>query len=176
MKVIKVFIYSLLLFTLVSCQAKVPSGTAGTINNNKLFELKIFSDKREYKSTDKISIWSTLEYIGKEEQIKIWHGEPYIIYSITDGKDFTLDGVIQDILKSTVLEKGKIYKIDYVKSGGFSADDPKASFWRSFFAEKDLYLPPGEYTIKASTGFSLGSDVINSKVDATCELKIKVVE
>jgi hypothetical protein len=168
------FLFTSLLST--SCLSRRISCPPAAITDGKLFELKIYSDKQEYKTTEKINIWSTLEYTGKEDQIKIWHGEPYIIYSITDGKDFKLDGVVLDILKSTVLEKEKIYRFDYIKTGGYSEDDPKANFWKEFFSEKDLYLPVGEYTIKAAADFSLGDDVVNSRYEQTAELKIKIVK
>lgn len=145
-------------------------------NNNKLFELKIYSDKQVYKTSDTIKVWSTLEYIGDKSEIKIWHGEPYIIYNITDGKDFNIDGLRHTILKSTILKKGELYRYDYIKSGGYSNDDPKASYWKKFFEEKDLYLPEGEYIIKAYCDFSLTESGIDSKYNQYSELKIKVVK
>ena len=143
---------------------------------NKLFQLNLYSDKQTYKTNEKIKIWATFEYVGNSKNIKIWHSDPYISFTISDGKDFNIGGVFHDILASTVLEKGKLCKFDYVKSGGYSADDPKADYWKKYFEEKDLYLPKGEYSIKVSGAFSLTEDTERSKSNLIKELKIKVEE
>lgn len=142
---------------------------------NKLFELKLYSDKQVYKTTDKIKIWATLKYIGNNNQVKIWHGDPYIVFYISDGKEFNIGGMVFDILTSTVLEKDKLYEFDYIKSGGFSEDDPDADFWKKFYAKKDLYLPEGEYTVTARGDFSLSENTEESKRNLSTELKIKVI-
>ena len=142
---------------------------------SKLFELELYSDKETYKTTDKIKLWATLKYIGNNDQIKIWHGDPYISFYISDGKEFNTGGAIQDLLTSTILEKDKIYNFDYSKNGGYSEDDSKADYWREFYAQKDLYLEEGEYTVKVSGAFSLTEDTEKSKSNLSKELKIKVV-
>lgn len=141
---------------------------------DKLFELNLYSDKTTYKTTDKITIWATLKYIGENEKIKIWHADPYISFTITDGKDFNTGGAFDEILATTELEKGQLYHFDYSKSGGFTAEDPKAEFWKKFYAEKDLYLPEGEYTVKVSTAFSLTENIRESKCSLSKEFNIKV--
>lgn len=140
----------------------------------KLFELNLYSDKTTYKTTEKITIWATLKYIGENEKIKIWHADPYISFTITDGKDFNTGGAFDEILATTELGKGQLYRFDYSKSGGFAAEDPKAEFWKKFYAEKDLYLPEGEYTIKVSTAFSLTENIGESESSLSKELKIIV--
>lgn len=125
---------------------------------------------------DKIKIWATLKYIGTENQIKIWHSNPYIPFTITDGKDFNIGGISDCILTSTTLEKDKLYRIEYVKSGAFSEDDPNAAFWSAFYKEKELSLPKGEYTVEAGSAFSLSEEIINSKVTLRSQLKIKVTD
>lgn len=142
---------------------------------SKLFELKLFSDKEIYKTTDKIKIWATLKYIGDGDKVKIWHGYPYISFFITDGKEFNIGGITSTILVSTILEKNKLYTYDYEKNGGYSNDDPKAEFWKKFYEGKDLYLPEGEYTIKVNRAFTLTDKSEYSKDNLFKELKIKVV-
>jgi len=141
---------------------------------NKLFDLELYSDKEIYKTTEKINIWATLKYIGDNNQIKIWHGEPYICFYISDDEEFNIGGIICSILTSTILEKDKLYKFDYAKNGGYSEDDPKADFWKEFYSEKDLYLPAGEYTVKVWGHFSLMEDTEKSKSNLSKEIKIKV--
>ena len=144
------------------------------LDYNKLFELELYSDKQLYKTTDKIKIWATLKYIGSNSQIKIWHGDPYISFFISDGKDFNIGGIINTILTSTTLDKDKVYSFDYSKNGGYSSNDPKADFWKKFYEEKDLYLPEGEYTIKVGGAFSLTEPPSEGKNDLSKEIKITV--
>jgi hypothetical protein len=138
------------------------------------FEMNLFSDQEVYKSTDKIQIWATLEYMGDGDTVKIWHGNPYVVFSITDGKDFSSGYIVQDILASTILDRGELYSFDYQKSGGWGADDPSAAFWENFYSEKDLMLPAGEYTVTASGAFSLNGNMAGSRSALSCKLEIKV--
>lgn len=186
MRVFKIimFVFSvfvMLLFT--GCQEKAASTitetsatsmTSAFAQDNRLFELELYSDKTAYNTTDKIKIWATLKYIGPDDQITIWHGDPYISFYISDGKDFDIGGIVHTVLRSTKLDKDKLYQFEYSKNGGYSADDPKADFWKEFYAEKDLYLPEGEYTVKVCTAFSLTEDVVKSEYNQSDELKITV--
>ena len=138
------------------------------------FQMNLFSDKEVYKTTDVIQIWATLEYTGNDDAIMIWSSDPYMIFSITDGKGFDTGGVAVDVLLSTVLTKGETYRFDYQKSGGWSADDPDAAFWENFYQEKDLRLPAGEYTITLNGAFSLTETILDSRSGLVCELKIRV--
>ena len=138
------------------------------------FEMRLYSDKQVYKSAETIKIWATLAYVGDDDTVTIWHGDPYMRFSITDGGDFNADGVSHTILTSTVLKKGELYRFDYEKSGGWSADDPDAAFWEAFYQEEDLYLPAGEYTITVRGAFSLDENVADSQSGLLCELRIKV--
>ncbi|MDR1185535.1 MAG: hypothetical protein LBK67_12180 [Coriobacteriales bacterium] len=138
------------------------------------FEVRLFSDKEVYKSTDTIQIWATLEYNGDEDVVTIWHGYPCMGFSLTDGKDFNVDGVVLTVLTSTEIEKGNVYRFYYQKSGAWSADDPDADFWEDFYKEKDLVLPEGEYTVTVRGDFSLTEEPFDSQSGLLCELKIKV--
>lgn len=184
MKSIKILLltisFLILSVFLIGCQHEKISTVKETDETvqeyNKLFELELYTDKQIYKTTDKISIWATLKYVGNNKQIKIWHGYPSISFYISDGKEFNIGGIILTTLTSTMLEKDKLYRFDYSKNGGYSNDDPKADFWKRFYEEKDLYLPEGEYSIKVSKAFSLTENAEESKGDLSKELKIRVVK
>lgn len=137
------------------------------------FDLQLYTDKLSYKTTDKILIWATLKYTGSKNQITIWHSEPFIRFLISDGKDFRTGGMVIDVLASTILEKDKLYRFEHVKSGGFSDDEPNAEFWKKFYAEKDLYLPAGEYEITVAENFSLSKDNMNDET-LSKQIRIKV--
>jgi len=141
--------------------------------SNNYFEMRLFSDKKEYRTNEKIRLWATLEYIGNKDSIQIWHGGGFMLFYITDGEDFNLEPIITLPLLSTTLERGRVYAFDYYKSGGWGTDDPKADFWEQFFKEQDLFLPQGNYTITLRGAFSLtptGRDI-----DLTCKINIIVI-
>ena len=138
------------------------------------FIMTLNSDKKVYKTTDIINIWGTLEYIGDNDTIEIWHGCPFMLFSVSDGNKYDLGGMTIDILTTSVLQKNRVYHFEYQKSGGYSADAPDAEYWRNFFSEPDLLLPVGEYTVTLHGGFSLSERVIDSRSGLLCELKITV--
>lgn len=141
---------------------------------NKSFELVLYTDKQTYKITDKISIWATLKYIGSDNQVKIWHGNPYINFSITNGKQFNTQSYINTELTFTLLEKNKLYRYDYVKNGGYSNDDPNAAYWKEFYETEDLFLPEGEYDIIVAGDFSINEDsTIYSGLTQKVRIKIE---
>lgn len=138
------------------------------------FCLKLFADKDTYRSDEAIQIWATLEYVGDEDTITIWHGEPYVVFSITDGADFNTGGVVEDILTSTELQKGRQYHFDYVKSGGYDATAPDADFWNQFYQEEALKLPAGTYTVSVAGAFYLSKELLSTEQGPSCELQITV--
>jgi hypothetical protein len=85
-------------------------------------------------ASEQIFILATLEYIGDEDTVTIWHGDPYILFSISDGKDFNSDGIFAASSGSIVLSKAETYRFDYQKSGGWGADDPNAGFWEKIYS------------------------------------------
>lgn len=158
------------------------NSSAASENNiscgDKDFEMNLYTDKKVYKTTDKIDIWSTIKYVGAKDKIKLYHpgsygSDTYFYYTISDGEKFNIDSVINMMAKTTNLVKNKLYKHDYVKSGGFDADAPDATFWEEFFEEKNLYLPEGEYTITTKSAFSVKSHS-DKGPELTCKLKIEV--
>ena len=61
------------------------------------FTLKLYTDNSVYSTDEAIKIWATLEYVGNENSVTIWHGDPYIVFSIRDGADFYISDFIHDI-------------------------------------------------------------------------------
>ena len=134
------------------------------------FIMTLNSDRKVYAATDVINIWATLEYIGDYDAVEIWHGCPFMVFSISDGGRFNLGGITFDILDSSVLQRGRAYHFDYQKSGAWDGDAPDAEFWENFFREPDLMLPEGEYTIILRGSFK----VLNRESGLVAELPITV--
>ncbi|MBU5677648.1 YobA family protein [Alkaliphilus sp. MSJ-5] len=137
------------------------------------FLVKTYINKLELKENEEISMYSTIEYIGEKDNITIWSGEPYFHYTIYNGQEYFNEGITEDLLKQTVLNKGEIYTIPFSKSGGFSGDDPKADFWKHYYSEKELKLPKGEYSFTAYTDFALTEEQ-TEKVTLKIDFEVKV--
>jgi len=144
------------------------------VSQDNMFRLTMYLDKLEFNHDEKINIHSTLEYIGKKKEVSIWHGYPYINYTITNGQDFSTGGITMPVLTSSKLKNGEIYEFPYKKTGGYSEEDSNAEFWREFYKEKDLYLPKGKYKVKVYCNFSLNKDNPNSDYNNQIEVEITV--
>jgi hypothetical protein len=141
------------------------------------FELTVFTGKQVYKTTDIIDIWAAFKYIGYEEEIKIFHSSEYLVYTIFDGEKYYNEGIVSNILISSVLKKGETELHSFRKSGSWSADEPDAAYWEDFYSQPDLRLPAGEYTITAHVDFSLSeNDIIGTRNQFKAELQITVIE
>ena len=137
------------------------------------FKLTLYSDKENYIQNEQINIWAELVYTGDNNTITIWHDIPYVSFTITDGKKFNTGGMFQDILTSTVLEKGKVYTFPYGKTGGFDADAPDAAFWQKFYSQKELYLLKGTYTVSATGAFSLTKNINYNYLKSQITIDVK---
>ncbi|MCX7745977.1 MAG: hypothetical protein N2645_03655 [Clostridia bacterium] len=156
------------------CNSTISESSGDIVDSEEVFKFHLYSEKSTYKTTEKIKIWSTIEYIGKNKDITVWSANPPINFIISDGKDFKTGGSVRTVSKSTVYKKGIEYRYDFEKSGGYSADDPRADFWKKFYTEKDLYLPEGVYTVSSGFGFSKSSNSKEIDYSQTREFTIKV--
>ena len=137
------------------------------------FRVMTYIEKLSYKENEEISLYSTIEYIGHKSSITIWSGEPYFHHMIYRNEEEFSGRITLSILKTTELKKGEVYTIPFSKNGGFSEDDADAEFWRSFFSEKELRLPKGEYDFTAVTSFTLDKDQ-TERVNLKNEFKVEV--
>ncbi|MBQ8238305.1 MAG: M56 family metallopeptidase [Oscillospiraceae bacterium] len=140
------------------------------------FEIKLYADQDTYTTDDEIKIWATLEYQGAGDTITIWHGDPYLTFSLSDGGDFNSGGLVHDILTSTTLQKGEVYRFEYAKSGGYSVNDSDADFWESFYQDPQLHLPAGTYTVSVNGLFYLSPDQLPEEKGPSCQLQITITE
>jgi len=145
------------------------------INND--FIMTLNADRHTYSTTDVISIWGTLEYVGDSECILIWHGCPFMIFYISGGDFGDGFGGFRSLVSfSNVLNRGRAYHFDFQKSGVWSADDPNADFFEGLFAAEELILPAGNYTITLVGDFRLSERVMDSKSGLMAELNITVTQ
>jgi hypothetical protein len=144
------------------------------VNRDKLFELKLNIEKTTFFANEPIQYSASLTYIGDGDSFTVWGSHTIVGFRITNGQDFDMDGMITLELAATKLLKNKTVVYPFVKSGGYSNDDPKADFWRKFYSEKDLTLPPGKYLIEAVSSFSLDESVVDSHYNESVYTMITV--
>jgi spermidine/putrescine-binding protein len=120
------------------------------------FELKLFADKSTYTSNEPIQIWANFKYTGDKEEIRIGHAMYYLGFKIVqmDG-NLKFEGGMKQPYKSTVLRKGIDYRTDYIKSVGYSDDDPNAEIYKKFIEGKEIHLPSGTYKVSTVANFDL---------------------
>jgi hypothetical protein len=155
----------LLVFTLFSCQkdnnapiiAREGRQVAETSDEN--FKIILYSEKDSYSDIEEVDIWATIEYIGSEDSIDIYSGEPYAGFTvISDDVSFITNG-FYTLLKTTTLHKGDVHEFPLRKAGGFSENDEDADFWREFYSEEKMFFPIGIYQLTFSTNFSTDDSV-----------------
>ncbi len=143
------------------------------IASDENFLVKTYIDKLDFEEGEEIKLYSTLEYIGEKDSIEIWSGEPYFHHMIYRDQEVLSGGATLDILQKTEFKKGKIYTLDFSKSGGYSEDDPDADFWKDFFNEEALRLPKGTYTLMGTTNFALDEEE-KERVELKTEFIVEV--
>lgn len=172
-------LFCIVLFTFSACGEKLEETSFNIVVSTKddTFELKMYLDKGTYRSDEVISCYATLEYVGEEDSITIYHSDPLIGFALKDNRYFDGGYFTNDVLLTTTLNKGEIMRVDFIKSGGWASDNPNADFYEKFYAEQDLILPVGRYKIAASVTCSFdGNDIIGSKYNKSVSEHIKVIK
>jgi hypothetical protein len=149
----------LFVFTLSSCQKEddvtiLPrEGRQVVETSDENFKIILYSEKDSYTDTEEVDIWATIEYIGSEDSVDIYSGEPYAGFTvISDDVSFITNG-FYPLLKTTTLQKGDVHEFPLRKAGGYSEDDEDADFWREFYSEEKMLFPIGEYQLTFLTDF-----------------------
>ena len=155
---------------------RLPDHQISSIATANGFEIRLYSEKTFYRMDEAVILWATLEYKGDGNRITIWHGEPYITFSVSDGGDFESGGVVLSVLTSTTLKKGQVYRYEFAKSGGYGETDPNADFWESYYRDPQLHLPAGTYTVSVDGGFYLSPEQHPTEKGPSCKLEITVTE
>lgn len=99
---------------------------------------------------------ASLEYLGPEPSISVDSASEYIDFSIEQlGGWFQTTPFSALLCQRTDLAAGEPDVVEFFKTGGYSNSDPHVDFYRSYFDDPDLRLPPGTYRISSGLGFNL---------------------
>lgn len=121
--------------------------------NDDFISLTIVADNSVYKADEVIECYATLTNMG-EEPITVLHSNPLVVFYIEGGDYFSGSYGREDSLNRTTFVPEEELRIEFQKSGGWSADDPNAAFYKTFYEEKELRLPVGQYTLAAHLEYS----------------------
>jgi hypothetical protein len=144
------------------------------VHKDDQFEMKLNIKKTKFKVGEPIVYSASLTYIGNSKSILIWGGHTYILFYVSDGKKIEMTGANTLELTATKLMQGETHEYPFVKSGGYSPNEPDAAFWKKFYAEKNLLLPAGTYLISARCDFSLTEKVVDSHYNGEVHTTITV--
>ncbi len=93
-----------------------------------------------------IDLAATLTWEGPAGEATVWgSGGGPVMFSLKqlDG-ELAMEAVQTADCSPTVIARGAPFVVPYRKSGGWSADDPNADFYRTFFADPVLRRPAGQ--------------------------------
>ena len=99
-----------------------------------------------------IDIAATLMWEGANPSAAIWgSGSGPVSFGLeeVDG-DIVLGGAMTGDCSQDEFARLVPVPVPFQKSGGWSADDPNAAFYRAFFADPVLRLPAGRWRVTAS--------------------------
>jgi hypothetical protein len=116
-----------------------------------LFALSMRSPTQRYAVNELIALETTLRYVGAPEHMTVTGSGSGIVGFTIEQLDGPVDigGARTGDCKRYEFQRGQVDQIRFQKSGGFSADDPMAPFWRAFFRDPQLRLPTGTYRVTA---------------------------
>lgn len=166
----KKILFALLLsvFVLAGCSPKAP-GTSLSQTKEDL-KITLYLDKRTYTSTEVITPYAEVEYVGKEDKITLITGSPSVYFSVTGGKYHKGEYAIEDMAIMLELKKNTPVRFDFSKSGGFETNSPDAPFWEAYYAQKELMLEPGTYDLEAGLIYRLQGE----PQDTTLKVKMSI--
>jgi len=128
------------------------------VNEDDLFKLSLYIQKKQAKEYRHISIFSTLEYVGSNTSIEIWSGTPYYGYSIRKGEtEYHMDMILTEYGRQKLV-KNQIYVLPLRKSICHSESDEDALYWKAYSKDEYLRLPIGEYDLNLRLDFDIGEN------------------
>jgi hypothetical protein len=143
------------------------------------FIYRLFSEKAEYKGKEPVKLYATLEYVGDQKEITLFHGfTPLGFQLLEKTRNYKIDQAMPAILKSAVYKRGVPVRTDYTKGGGYAETDTKAytNFIKDFWSNG---LPTGDYVVDGSAQFytesPVGGEPQKNQITINAQIDFKVV-
>jgi hypothetical protein len=124
------------------------------------FTLVSASPRATWTAADAIEIGAVLTYSGPLQQVTLTaSGSGVIFFSVEElTGDRHMDAAWHLDCRTYTIGPRDPIRSPYRKSGGFTDEDPHASFYRAFFDEPTFRLPPGQWRITAIAHFNTGAE------------------
>lgn len=125
--------------------------------SDAVFALTIGADHSRYAVDSPITITTELRYIGTAETTTVTSAFGGVVAFNIEQLDGPIDAWAGRRMSCTQHDyhPGDVESVPFAKSGGWSAEDPMADFWRGFFADPELRLPAGRYRISAEASYGV---------------------
>lgn len=119
------------------------------------FRLTISTARTVYRSDEPIEVGATLTYIGPEGVAQVTGSGSGVVHFRLEHLDGPLDmaPVITADCARHRFVRGVPQQVPFQKSGGWSADDPNAAFWKAYFDDPLFRLPSGRWRVIAQAAF-----------------------
>jgi hypothetical protein len=165
---------------LVGCASPAPSPTPSATSpvraaaTDGAYRLDLELSRATWASKEAIEGTATLSYTGAGAVTVAGSGSGPIYFAYVElggtrhmGWAGTPDCRFQDLSAGAPISTG------LKKAGGWSGEDPNASFYASFFADPEVHLPAGDWTITAISEFGEGTCGTNDhKIQATVQIHV----
>lgn len=146
-----------------------------SVVRDDLFELSITTPRSTWTVGEPIEVSTTLVYVGTAPETVVGGSPGLVGFGIEQ-----LDGPIDQspvwiwACRSFPFATGDVQSFPFEKSGGYSASDPMASFWRGWFDDPLLRPPVGTYRLFAEARY--GPPECGRVSTVTASLTVEVVE
>jgi hypothetical protein len=169
---------------LSACAAPMPSETGSppdlgpVVGEDRAngFTLTLSAADDHVAAGEEIEVIATLGHDMARDVELSGSGSGVVFFSVRRVEDGLTSGlpVMTGDCARHVIPAGAPIEVAFVKSGGFSPDDPNADFLDLYFSDPVLTLPPGTWRIDASTVATLGEDCIGEAVELATSVEVVV--
>lgn len=144
-----------------SAQTPSPSESASISANatSGAFTLTLTAPRTTWSANEPIQVSATLAYAGEQASIGLTgSGSGLVAFGV---KELTgrleIEGVQTADCRPYTLERATPLTVKFIKSGGFSEEDPDRDWKRQFIEDPLLRLPAGRWRVDAYSNFFEGT-------------------
>jgi len=141
------------------------------------FELTLSVKQARYRAGQPILADATLSYSGSESSVRLWGSGLGVVGTSVRQLDGPINpgfATTSDCQPHDIAAESQMH-VPFRKSGSFSEDDPLIEFYRAFFADPLLRLPPGRWEIVATTSATIGGEDCGSGPGLGVRVSVEIV-
>ena len=145
--------------TVAGCGSAAPAAVASAraVGSDSRFQLDFSVPRTDWSTNDSITGEAKLSYLGSGSVAVA--GSEFIQFEVDKaGGGISVVPVSDLVCTHDSLEAGKPITSQITKSAGWGPNDPNVGFLQSFFANPQVRLPAGDWTITAISTFSEGTE------------------